>query len=200
MLATENTAQTAGNGPTGGVSSKPRPMLATENTAQTAGNGPAGGVTPGSSSTLRTENPAQVTSSAPVVAKNSSSTLRTKNPAQVTSSAPVVAENAAGSVIGSGTLRTTKSATSAPAFTVQPMSQSTPVGSSVTFTAAASGLPTPTYQWKKNGVNIAGATSASYTISSVKSSDAGTYTVVATNSLGRVMSARAALKIKESLK
>lgn len=37
-----------------------------------------------------------------------------------------------------------------------------------------------TYQWKKDGTAIAGATSPDYTIASVKSGDAGTYTVAVT--------------------
>jgi Immunoglobulin domain len=94
---------------------------------------------------------------------------------------------------------TVTAATGAPAFTVQPRDQSARVASPVTFTAAASGSPTPTYQWKKNGVLISGATGASYTISSVKSSDAGTYTVMATNSHGRVTSAGAVLRVSRSL-
>ncbi len=76
-------------------------------------------------------------------------------------------------------------------------------GSSVTFTAdSGGGTITPTsYQWRKmtvsgvNFANIAGATGASYTISSVKSSDAGTYTVVAANSIGHVTSTGAVLKV-----
>jgi hypothetical protein len=112
----------------------------------------------------------------------------------------VVATNPAGSVIRTGTVLTVGSATSAPVFTVQPRSQSTPVGSSVTFTAAARGSPTPTYQWTKNDVSISRATSASLTISRVRASDAGTYTVVASNSVGSLTSTEAVLKVIESLK
>lgn len=84
---------------------------------------------------------------------------------------------------------------SVPAFTLQPASTTAPTGASVTFSAAASGTPTPTFQWQKNGVNIAGATSNSYTIPSVTSGDAGNYTVVATNSAGSATSNGAALSI-----
>lgn len=71
-------------------------------------------------------------------------------------------------------------------------------GSSVTITATTSGSPTPTYQWKKNGVSIAGATSAAYTISGASASDAGTYTVVAANPVGAVTSTGAVLKVGAS--
>jgi Immunoglobulin I-set domain/Immunoglobulin domain len=111
----------------------------------------------------------------------------------------VVATNAAGSATSDGSVLTVKSAMGAPVFTVQPKNRSTPVGSSVTFTAAARGSPMPTYQWQKNGVSIPKATSASFTISSVGSRDAGTYTVVAANSAGSVTSTGAVLKVIESL-
>ena len=60
-------------------------------------------------------------------------------------------------------------------ITSRPLSQAITVGQSVTFTVAASG--SATYQWSKNGNNISGATSASYSIASVQPGDAGVYTV-----------------------
>jgi hypothetical protein len=83
----------------------------------------------------------------------------------------------------------------APAITTQPATQVTVVGNSVTFTAAASGYPAPTYQWQKNGLNISGATSSVFTIASANLADAGTYTVVVTNSAGTVTSNNASLYV-----
>ena len=83
----------------------------------------------------------------------------------------------------------------APAFTTQPASQTVTVGTAATFTAAASGTPVPTYQWKKDGTTISGATSASYNIASTAMTDAGSYTVVATNAAGSVTSAAATLTV-----
>ncbi len=85
--------------------------------------------------------------------------------------------------------------TAAPGFTTHPTSQTATVGASVTLIAAATGGPPPTYQWKKNGVNIAGATNATYTIAGVQAGDAGSYTVVATNSVGSATSNAAVLTI-----
>ena len=51
------------------------------------------------------------------------------------------------------------------------------------------------YQWKKDGVAIPGATSASYTIDSTKRSDAGNYTVTVSNSAGSVTSSAAKLTV-----
>lgn len=73
-------------------------------------------------------------------------------------------------------------------LSLQPLSQNIAGSSPVTFTATANGLPSPTYQWQKNGVNINGATGSSYTVASVVEGDAGSYTVIATNPVGSVTS------------
>jgi formylglycine-generating enzyme required for sulfatase activity len=72
---------------------------------------------------------------------------------------------------------------SAPVITQQPQSRTVIVGQSMTFTVTAKGNPAPTYQWRKYGTNITG-TSGSYNISSVQINDAGTYSVVVSNSVG----------------
>jgi hypothetical protein len=104
----------------------------------------------------------------------------------------VVATNSAGSATSNNAVLTVNAA---PAITTQPLSQTVTAGAAVTFTAAASGSPSPTYQWRKNGTNINGATSASYTIASVATGDAGTYSVVATNSAGSATSNNAVLTV-----
>lgn len=83
----------------------------------------------------------------------------------------------------------------APAFTTQPQSQTVTVGATVTFTAAASG--SPTYQWRKDGANIGGATAATLTLTNVQTSASGAYSVVATNSGGATPSDAAALTVNE---
>src|SRR5690606_22178287 len=65
-----------------------------------------------------------------------------------------------------------------PSITAQPVaSQSICEGSTANFSVTASGTGL-TYQWKKNGVDIVGATSNTYSIPTTVSADAGTYTVV----------------------
>jgi hypothetical protein len=54
----------------------------------------------------------------------------------------------------------------------------------VTFIATAEGTAPVTWQWLKNGLPIAGATSNSYVISSATLSDAGSYRARATNAGG----------------
>jgi hypothetical protein len=77
----------------------------------------------------------------------------------------------------------------------QPQSLSVRPGSSVTFSVAAySGGPL-SYQWRRNGANIAGATNAALNLPNVQFADGGDYTVVITDSIGPVTSAPAALII-----
>ncbi len=107
----------------------------------------------------------------------------------------VVVTNSAGSVTSDPAVLTVAVAASAPAITTQPTDRSVAVGGSVTFTAAASGNPAPTFQWRKDGNNIAGATNATFTIASATAGDAGSYTVVATNSAGSATSNSATLTV-----
>jgi arabinan endo-1,5-alpha-L-arabinosidase len=83
-----------------------------------------------------------------------------------------------------------------PAFVTQPAAATTvSAGSALTLTALASGDPAPTYQWRKNGTAIDGATSRTLTIAKATAIDAGTYTVVATNSEGSATSTSAVVTI-----
>ena len=69
------------------------------------------------------------------------------------------------------------------------------VGQTVTFDVTASGTAPFTYQWKKGGTNIAGATSISYVLANVTISDAAAYTVEVSNSLGSSLSNIATLSV-----
>lgn len=82
-----------------------------------------------------------------------------------------------------------------PTITRQPESQTVLAGGSVTFTAAASGTPTPTLQWRRDGQTIAGATNATLTVTNVRATDAGVYSVVATNPGGSQLSSAATLTV-----
>ncbi len=81
-----------------------------------------------------------------------------------------------------------------PTITTQPAaSQTICLGTTATFTSVAGGTPALTYQWKKDGMDISGATFATYTIPSVTEGDAATYTVIATNSCGSATSTNSVL-------
>lgn len=84
---------------------------------------------------------------------------------------------------------------SAPVITNQPASVTANTGDTVTFTVAVTSATAVTYQWSRNNVTIPGATSATLTLNSVTSANAGNYTVVATNSTGSVTSATATLTV-----
>ncbi|HEY1109873.1 MAG TPA: immunoglobulin domain-containing protein [Opitutaceae bacterium] len=89
----------------------------------------------------------------------------------------------------------TAPAATAPAITTQPASLAISAGASATFNVAASGTAPLSYQWRKNGVAISGATSASYSINAASAGDAATYTVVVSNSAGSVTSQDATLTV-----
>lgn len=87
------------------------------------------------------------------------------------------------------------SATLAPTITLQPVSRTATALSTTTFKVGASGSPTPTIQWFRNGVAIAGWTGATLTLEGLSSNDSGTYTAVATNAAGSATSAAATLTV-----
>ncbi|MCX7696777.1 MAG: immunoglobulin domain-containing protein [Bacteroidales bacterium] len=76
-----------------------------------------------------------------------------------------------------------------------PTSTSACPGSQVSFTVSANGTPPISYQWKKNGTNINGATNSTFTITSVGSSDVGSYTCVVSNACGNAESNPATLTL-----
>jgi hypothetical protein len=85
------------------------------------------------------------------------------------------------------------------AITSQPASQSVTAGQTATFSVVATGTGTLTYQWKKSGTNISGATAASYTTPATASSDNGAqFTVVVTDSVGSLTSSPATLTVTAS--
>ena len=82
-----------------------------------------------------------------------------------------------------------------PFFVVQPISQTTTSGNSVTFSVIVGGSTAITYQWYKDGVLMSGKTSTSLTINPATTGDTANYTVIATNSCGTATSAIASLTV-----
>lgn len=113
-----------------------------------------------------------------------------------------IATNSAGTATSNVATLTVNPAPVAPAITTQPVSQAVAAPASATFTAAASGVPTPTWQWQVSTdggatfANVTGATSASYTTPTTTSADNGKrYRAVATNSAGSATSNIAVLTV-----
>jgi hypothetical protein len=82
-----------------------------------------------------------------------------------------------------------------PTILVHPTNQTVAAGQPVVLAVSAFGIPAPAYQWLKNGVNLAGATNATYSIASPVPSDSGTYAVVVTTPAGAVLSSNAVLGV-----
>jgi len=104
----------------------------------------------------------------------------------------VVVTNAAGAVTSAVA---TLTVLVPPTIVSQPQSRTNVVGSTATFSVAASGTEPLAYQWCFNGTNLAGQTSTTLTLGSVQTAQAGSYTVVVTNAAGSVTSQVAALTV-----
>src|ERR1051326_924360 len=82
-----------------------------------------------------------------------------------------------------------------PLITSQPSSLNLGVGSTATFSVAASGAGPLSYQWRFNGANIAGATDATLIIPSISPANQGLYSVLVSNGAGATLSAAASLTV-----
>ncbi len=117
--------------------------------------------------------------------------------ANVTAGVPAGPFGAFGIAIGSNralVLRDTTGDT-APTVLVPPAGQMLLLGSNATFTVTAGGPAPYTYQWRKDGVSIAGATQATLVVPAVTQVDVGSYDVVVSNHVGSVTSAAAMLHV-----
>src|SRR6266700_1128822 len=61
-------------------------------------------------------------------------------------------------------------------------------GVDVTLVASSDGSPAPSFQWRKNGVDISGAVNATLVLNAVTLADAATYTAIASNEAGSATS------------
>jgi len=101
----------------------------------------------------------------------------------------------AGARFASAVVTTVNLTGSAPTITTQPAALNVTSGSIASFSVVAAGISPLTYQWRKDGADIAGATASSYSISSTSSTSAGNYTVVVSNLAGSVTSGTATLTV-----
>ena len=108
----------------------------------------------------------------------------------------VVVTNSLGSVTSNNATLTVTSALP-PTIATQPSNQRVHVGQTAKFNVMATGTPPLSYQWRKNGVNIDGATRSSYTTSPTTQEDNGSlFSVVVSNSAGSVTSNDATLTVR----
>jgi len=87
------------------------------------------------------------------------------------------------------------SAGTPPTIATAPTSQQIGAGGTVTLSVVAGGVGPFTYQWQKDGMNVAGATAASYALTAAQVSQAGSYTVVVGSSGGSVTSSSAVVGV-----
>src|SRR5260370_16115368 len=132
------------------------------------------------------------------ISSATSSTYTT--PAEVTSDNgaqfTVVVSNSAGSVVSSMATLSVSSSSVAPSVTAQPTNPTIFAGQTATFSVGANGTSPLSYQWRKNGASIPGATSASYPTPSETTADNGAlFSVILSNSAGNVTSNSATLTV-----
>ena len=109
----------------------------------------------------------------------------------------VVVTNSAGAATSNDASLTVTAEAEAPAITSQPENLSVTTGQTASFSVIATGT-SPGYQWKKNGADIPGATSSTYTTPATSSADIGAelvYSVVVTNGAGTATSNTARLTV-----
>ena len=94
----------------------------------------------------------------------------------------VVVTNASGSA--TSTPAATLTVYVLPAITTQPVAQTILAGQTATFSVVATGKPAPTYQWRRNGTALSGATAATLTLPNVSLTGGGDITVDVTNVSG----------------
>jgi uncharacterized protein (TIGR03437 family) len=104
----------------------------------------------------------------------------------------VVINSSCGSVTSNAASLTVNSAT---IINAQPTNQTACEGAPVAFTVAASGSGALSFQWRKGGVNVSGATASSFTINAVTAGDAAQYDVLVTSGCGTIASAAATLTV-----
>ncbi|MFN7138541.1 MAG: family 10 glycosylhydrolase [Limisphaerales bacterium] len=104
--------------------------------------------------------------------------------------------NSSGSVISSNAVLTVRVA---PTIVSQPQSVSAQQGDDVAFSVTVTGTEPLTYQWRRNGTNIIGATQNTYTRFNVQPADAANYSVFVSNAAGNATSANAALTVSGQL-
>ena len=107
----------------------------------------------------------------------------------------VTVTSAFGTVTSNPALLTVRAAQIAPSITTPPAAASVVTGSTATFTVVAAGSAPLTYQWRKDGIDLAGAVGATLAIPNAQPVAAGSYSVVVTNNVSAATSTAAVLTV-----
>ena len=101
----------------------------------------------------------------------------------------------AGGVVTSTAVTLSFGTAAGPVILTPPRGATAITGSTVALTVGTAGTPAPTFQWRKDGVPIANATSDTLVLANLGMANAGSYSVVVTNPGGSVTSAPAVLSV-----
>ncbi len=103
-----------------------------------------------------------------------------------------VVTNGCGTAVSAGALVAVRSPV---VITQSPASQTVCAGTAVSFVVVATGTPPLEYRWRRDGVELPGATGPTLTLAAVGTADAGRYDVVVRNACGAVTSGSAVLTV-----
>ncbi len=107
----------------------------------------------------------------------------------------VVSNGAGGSVTSAGAVLTVSGPTGVPVIATPPVAAAAMAGGSVTLSVGATGPGPLSYQWRKDGNTITGATGATLALTNLAASAGGNYSVVVTNATGSTTSAAVPLNV-----
>jgi N-acetylneuraminic acid mutarotase len=119
-----------------------------------------------------------------VTATSSTLTLASVSPTDAGSYDCIVSNTLNGTVASTTSSAATLTVNTAPVITSQPANVTVAAGGNASFTVAATASGTLSYQWRKNGTAISGATSSTLSLTNVSTTDAGSYDCVVTNTVG----------------
>jgi len=111
----------------------------------------------------------------------------------------VIVSNSVGSVVSLSALLVVQEVIEPVIITSQPVTLTVIETTQANFTVEAIGGGELIYQWRKGGVVLPGATSASLNLSDVALSDAGSYDLIVSNSVSSVVSVAVVLIVKEQV-
>jgi WD40 repeat protein len=88
--------------------------------------------------------------------------------------------------------------TGPPRLLLQPQDRTVPCYTNVLLRTAATGVPPLSFQWSRNGTNLASATNAYLSLDHLREPNAGEYRVAVTNALGTALSAAAMITVVDT--
>lgn len=130
-----------------------------------------------------------------IAGETGSSLVFTAQPADDGARFSVTVRNAAGTVTSTEAVVTVQAAAQAPRILVGPQDVTTTVGGAVQFTVLVEGSEPLSWQWRRNGVDIAGATRSTLGVVPTAADDGARYSVVVRNPQGSATSGEAVLTL-----